>query len=221
MTTTAFANYSGATPPHMPTTTQLGYMDQAWTQRLVTAANTQGTVGMYGHHHIEGETCPWGECIDAYYFYLKFIPYTDIRNTQNAVFRMWFQMGNEESNWDGVQFVKTGVSPMTTDEDLNPVSATNSEFLSNSWYSTNSQFRGRLYAVNTYEVEIWRWIPDWETTIGDGSYTRIEEGRRLRCSYDPAVIASDKNIFYITLQGGISNFAFLATAIAATGLLAF
>ena len=51
------------TPTYIPTTEQKLIMDETWTEELVTASNTVGTIGMYGD---EGS--------DSYWFYLKFSP---------------------------------------------------------------------------------------------------------------------------------------------------
>ena len=137
-------------------------MNENWTQDNVTAPNSQGTVGLFGYEREDGDTCPWIDCEDEYYFYMKFVPFAVITGTMNAKFRLWFQIGDSTSDWHGVEIINTTAS-ISVDTDLEPVSSTNSNFASNANFDDDSEFRGKLYVENgKYEVEIWRFIPRWE-----------------------------------------------------------
>ena len=121
--------YTAATlpPGRDPTASQIADMNTNWTATKVTAASSTGTVGMFGYELGDNDTCPWGgdPCYDEYYFYMKFVPYEDIRGTTDAVFRILFQIGNENnSDWSGVEYINPSAS-MTLDVDLVPVSVSN------------------------------------------------------------------------------------------------
>ena len=177
--------YAGATLPsgREPTSAQTELMNKAWSEASVTAANTYGTVGMFGYERSDADDCPWGDCEDEYYFYMTFVPFEDIRNTA-ADFRMWFQIGQSTSDWHGVQ--TTG--PYTSDTALEPVSSINSNFASDLNFDNDSDFRG-VIGFSTYSVTIWRFVPRWEQDETDGSVDRIEKGRLLTCEYDGAITA--------------------------------
>ena len=122
-------------------------MDESWTQTDVTADGTEGTVGLFGYQltSSDKDACPtvWGDCYDEYYFYMNFVPFDDISTTQDAVFRIWFQIGDSTSDWHGVEYINTTAS-LTVDTDLTPVSSTNSNFASNQNFDNDSQFRGQI-----------------------------------------------------------------------------
>ena len=115
---------------------------------------------MFGYERGDGDDCPWTECEDEYYFYMRFQPYADITAASGEVFRIWFQIGGSTSDWHGVEYTSDGA--MGTATDLEPVSSTNSNFASNQSFDNDSEFRGQLLNDGTYEAIIWRYIPRWE-----------------------------------------------------------
>ena len=167
-----------------PTASQLALMSNNWTATGVTKTNTDATVGMFGYELVDGDTCPWGTeddgvtCYDEYYFYMKFVPMYDILSTQDAVFRILFQVGNDFSDWAGVEVINSA-SPITIDTDMSPVSYSNQNIATRIDKDDDSYFRGKLF-VSPYEVIIWRYIPRYEQDETDGSIDRIEKGRLLR-----------------------------------------
>ena len=184
--------YTGSTLPagRAPSSGQIELMNEAFSQSAVTASNTYGTVGMFGYEREKTDDCPWGDCQDEYYFYMKFVPFENIVSTSGAVFRMWFQIGQSTSDWHGVEYINSA-PPIATDVTLDPVSATEGNFSSDINFDNDSDFRGILYTQNgLYEVVIWRFIPRWEQDETDGSIDRIEKGRVLTCEYDGAISGS-------------------------------
>ena len=179
-------------------------MNEAWSAASTTAANTYGTVGMFGYERSDADDCPWGDCQDEYYFYMQFVPYEDIRNTAGAVFRIWFQIGSSTaSDWHGVENTVT----LTADADLVSVSATNGNFANNQNFDNDSDFRG-VIGFDPYIVTIWRFIPRWEQDLTDNTLTRMEKGTTVVCEYDGAVNGVSTTVrFNITLEGALSSVA--------------
>jgi len=156
--------YYGSTLPsgREPTSGQLEMMNEVFSVTSVTKADTYGTVGMFGYERNSGDDCPWGECEDEYYFYMRFVPFYADLDSSVSIFRIWFQMGNTTSDWHGVELNNT-TGTITVDTDMVPVSSTNSNFASNQNFDDDSEFRGRFYIQNgLYQVVIWRFIPRWE-----------------------------------------------------------
>ena len=60
----------------------------SWFQENVVKTNTVGIFGMYGTDLV-------------YYFYMKFSPAQDILLSGTS-FYLWFQMGDTESDWEGI-----------------------------------------------------------------------------------------------------------------------
>ena len=77
----------------------------------VTAAGTTMDMGMFGYN-------------GYYYFYMKFIPSTTYR-TAESTFGVWFQIGGEDSEWQGVQKLENTSVEIGDKLDLSPVSASN------------------------------------------------------------------------------------------------
>ena len=147
---------------------------------------------MFGYERSDGDSCPWGDCHDEYYFYMQFQPFEDIRATSGAVFRLWFQIGTSTSDWHGVEYTNSS-PPMTVNTDLQPVSSTNNNFASDLNFDNDSDFRG-VIDVTTYLVQIWKFIPRWEQDETDGSIDRIEKGRVLTCEYDGAITGTSTTV---------------------------
>ena len=129
----SFTAYTAATLPsgRDPSGSQIDSMNNNWTQDSVTKTGTEGIVGMFGYERGDGDDCPWDECEDEYYFYMRFEPLTSISDQAGYVFRMWFQIGGTTSDWHGVQYTNTGGSTLGATTDLEPVSVLNSNFASN------------------------------------------------------------------------------------------
>jgi len=137
---------------------------------------------------------------------MQFEPTVDITATNDAWFRMWFQIGGSTSDWHGVEY-NVPSAGITTTVDLQPVSSTNNNFASNNNFDDDSEFRGQL-TLNPYTATIWRYIPRWEQDETDGSIDRIEKGRVLQCEYDDALQhTSSSTAFEITLESAMSTVA--------------
>ena len=222
--------YTAATLPsgRDPTASQLADMNTNWQATKVTKASVPGTVGMFGYEVSDADTCPWGEdgseicSYDEYYFYMKFVPYDDITATADAVFRILFQIGNDLSDWSGVEYINTSAS-LTLDTDLTPVSVSNQNIASRLYYDDDSYFRGKIFVENgKYEVVIWRYIPRWEQDETDGSIDRIEKGRLLKGQYDDFNKDEDPTPFEITLESAVlSRVASVGLILATATALAF
>ena len=91
---------------------------------------------------------------------MRFQPYTDITEDAGYEFRIWFQIGDSDSDWHGLEYTSDGA--MGTATDLEPVSSTNVDFASNSNFGTDSDFRGQLLNDDIYEAIIWRYLPSSE-----------------------------------------------------------
>ena len=148
------ASVFSSTIPKEPTADQLSLMKVVWTENLITAPSTTGTIGLFGSK-IDG--------VDRYFFYLKFTPNINIATSSaTGKFRLWFEMGAKgKSEWHGVYYDKTVASTFTaqglTEVNLKPCSATATSFNANTaadFDLSYSTFKGIMKA--TGEVIIWR-----------------------------------------------------------------
>ena len=80
-------------------------MNVAWAENKVGSAGTLGTIGLFGSN----------DAAERYFFYLRFTPFFNIATTSTAgTFRIWFELGKKgSSEWHGVYYTKTQLSPFT------------------------------------------------------------------------------------------------------------
>ena len=139
--------YLAATLPtgRAPDADHIADMNSNWSATGITKTSSSGIVGMFGYEIGDNDDCPWGEdngvCDDEYYFYMKFWPIVDIFNTQDAIFRVIFQVGGDLSDWAGVYY-KNETPDMTVDTDFVPVSIASKDITARLNWDNNSNFRG-------------------------------------------------------------------------------
>ena len=125
-------------------------------------------VGMFGQN-------------DFYFFYMEFKPTTSyVLDTE--YFECWFQMGDTESDWEGVTFTATADLAQGSIYPMTQVSATNTDFVDkdSSAYGDDTFFFGQIdYSGTDAWVQIIRQTPRSEQSDEDGTVTRIEWGREL------------------------------------------
>ncbi len=81
-----------------------------------TKSSTVATIGMFGQN-------------DFYFFYLQFVPTTRIINAGDTI-RLWFQVGNTSSAWQGVTLSNSVALTAATSYLMSGLSASNTDYSS-------------------------------------------------------------------------------------------
>ncbi len=98
----------------------------------ITKSGSTMNIGMFGQD-------------DYYFFYCRFKPTTDYLYDGDT-FAVWFQMGDTDSDWEGVSWEATADVTAGDYEPLTGVSASNTDFVDEATdnYGTDTMFWGQI-----------------------------------------------------------------------------